>query len=75
MAQIPPKCLSLLYPPGRLVPPVQPVLQDQQDPRVLPVLKVLQGRQAQVVLLGQMVLMVVLVQPPGSVHQLHLQDP
>jgi hypothetical protein len=73
--QIPPKCLTFLYPQGPLVPPVPPVLQGQQDPRVLPDLKVLQDPLDQAVPLGQTVLMVVMGLPPGLEHQLHLQDP
>ena len=74
MVQIPPKCLSFLYPQGPLdplVPQAQPEVQVQLD---LPVLKVPQDPLDQAVPLGQMVLMVVMEQQPGLVHQLQLRD-
>ena len=74
MVPIPPRCLNFLYPQGPLdplVPQAPPEVQDQQG---LPVLKALQDPLDQAVPLGQTVLMVVMEQPPGLVHQLQLRD-
>ena len=74
MVQLPPSYLSFLYQQGPLdplVPQAPPEVQVQLD---LPVLKVPQDPLDQAVPLGQMVLMVVMEQPPGLVHQRRLQD-